>query len=92
LAAETHDVLMQFSGHSLPRFVLVAVMVDLGDSEGIVEWLAKAALQVAPQLGVLAEPPIAVTKSRLSLQFLEESYAADLSAITWTKRSPTDVS
>ena len=88
LSAVTHDVLMQFADEAPPRYVLVAVVSDDADPGPIVEWLTTAALQVPPEIGVLAEAPSALTKRNVSLQFLEDSYAADLSAITWAKQEP----
>jgi hypothetical protein len=89
LSDRTHDVLMQFSKGSPPRFVLVAVAVDGVNVDDTVDWLVNASLQIPSELGVLAQAPIVLTKRTLSIQFLEESYAADLSAVTWRRSSPS---
>jgi hypothetical protein len=89
LSEVTHDVLMQFSDDTPPRYILVGVITDETNPLSIVEWLAAAALQVDSTVGLLAEAPAAVTKRDLSLQFLEDSYGADLSAITWAKEEPS---
>jgi hypothetical protein len=79
---------MQFANETPPRYILVAVIAEDADPEPIIEWLTAAALQVSPEIGLLAEAPAALTKRNVSLQFLEDSYAADLSAITWAKQQP----
>jgi hypothetical protein len=89
LSDRTHDVLMQFSEGSPPRFVLVAVAIDGVNAEGIAQWLVNASLQIPAELGVLGQAPTVLTKRTLSIQFLEDSYAADLSAVTWRKSSPS---
>jgi hypothetical protein len=88
LANMTHDVLMQFLRGSPPRFVLFAVVTDDASALDIERWMAEAALAVDADLGLLAAPPEVTPKSRLSLTVEEQSYSADLSAITWTKNGP----
>lgn len=83
LADECQDVLMQFAEGEPPQFVLWAVVADDSDPAPFETWLSEAALGVPPELGVMAELPQVVSKNRLSLEVLENSYAADLSNITW---------
>lgn len=83
LADDCHDVLMQFRTGHPNRFVLWAVVKEGTDPQPFGEWLTQAALHVGDSLGILDREPIVVTKRRLSLDVIENSYAADLSMITW---------
>jgi hypothetical protein len=80
-----HDVLMSFTPGDPPRFALLAVIADPAEEGEVAEWMAQAALQVPANVGVMAVPPTAVPKTRLSLTVVEDSYSADLSDITWGK-------
>jgi len=88
-ADATHDVLMQFAGGHPPWFALVAVVVDGAPIDDLQRWMAEAALKIDANIGVLASEPHVVPKSRTPLSLLEDSYAADLSRITWRGEEPT---
>lgn len=84
-----HDVLMQFVevGEDV-QFALVAVITNPEDRDQARRWLAEIAADVSPDLGVAAQL-VALTRDELSLQVLENSYAADTSAITWKGEIPS---
>lgn len=83
LTDHCHDVLMQFGPGAPVKFALWCVIDPEHPHEPFAEWLTGAAASVPPELGVLAFPPRVVTKDRLTLDVLENSYPADLSDITW---------
>lgn len=83
-----HDVLFQIREGDPLLFELTAIAADLAHAAELELWLTEAALLIDPSLGVMDSPPLAVTKSELSLNVLENSYSADLSEITWKKEDP----
>jgi hypothetical protein len=87
IADETHDVLMQIGADS-PSYSLFAVVTPACDRRGALEWLTRAALAVDPELGVMAQEPLVLTKAQLSLELLEQSYSADLSDVSWGGSPP----
>ena len=77
------DVLMQFADDSEPiRFTLVAVLEENADEGLVREWLAEIVRSVPQDLG-LGDQILAVTTREISLHFLETSYAADVTQLTW---------
>lgn len=89
LASACHDVLFQVGLGDPPQYELTAVVVDDAPVEPVEDWLAAAAMQIGVDLGIMASPPAALSKSQLSVELLENSYSADLSDITWKKMEPT---
>ena len=86
VADQTHDVLMQFdASRTPPWYFLAAVITTDADADAVRAWLARAALSVPAELGVMGADPAAVPKTAISLDFIEQSYSADLSGITWRK-------
>ena len=53
-----------------------------------VPWLAKVAGSVPAELGVAQQLQVA-SKSEASIELLENSYAADVTQITWRSPGPT---
>ena len=87
-APELHDVLMQFDDQSpLPRFILFAVVRDRGDKEAARGWLTAVGTAVPVDLGVLAAVD-AGYRSETSLELVENSYAADLTRLSWPGPEP----
>jgi hypothetical protein len=81
------DVLMQFSPGDPPEYALVAVILDPADKPLVRSWLADIALRVPLHLGTASRLE-AVTTREVSLHLLENSYAADVSQITWRRTGP----
>jgi hypothetical protein len=81
------DVLMQFGPGDSPEYALVAVVLDPADKPLVRSWLAEVALRVPHHLGTASRLE-AVTTSEASLHLVENSYAADVSQITWRKTGP----
>ena len=88
-AEEVHEVLMQFDDSaSPPRVALFAVIADSADKQVVRSWLSDASLRIDTELGVVAHIDVA-TKAEASLVLIENSYAADLSQLTWRGEQPT---
>ena len=88
-AEEVHEVLMQFDDSaSPPRVALFAVVADSADKQIVRTWLSDASLRIDTKLGVVAHVDVA-TKAETSLVLIENSYAADLSQLTWRGEEPT---
>lgn len=88
-AEEVHEVLMQFDDSaSPPRVALFAVVADTADKQIVRTWLSDASLRIDTKLGVVAHVDVA-TKAETSLVLIENSYAADLSQLTWRGEEPT---
>lgn len=82
-AARVRDVLMQFDETADPvRFSLYAVVADETDVETVREWLAGIASRIPVELG-LGDEIEAAPATGISLQLIEDSYAADVSQLTW---------
>jgi hypothetical protein len=87
-AARIRDVLMQFDDTAEPiRCSLFAVMADTADEETVREWLAGIASRIPVELGIVDEIE-AATADRISLQLIEQSYAADMKMLTWRPHDP----
>jgi hypothetical protein len=87
-AARVRDVLMQFDDSSEPvRFSLFAVVDDEQDAGAVREWLAGIASRVPAELGIGDELEAAPAE-RISLQLIEQSYAADVTQLTWRPGQP----
>ena len=78
---------MQFSLGDPPEYGLVAVVLDPADKPLVRKWLADVALQVPSHLGTASRLE-AVTTREASLDLLENSYAADVTQITWRRTGP----
>lgn len=86
--SRVRDVLMQFDESASPlRFSLFAVLECKEDESVVREWLAAIALEVPAELGV-ADQIEAATASRISLDLIETSYAADVTQLTWRPNNP----
>lgn len=81
------DVLMQFGPEDPPEYALVAVILDSADKPLVRSWLADVALRVPRHLGTASRLE-AVTTSEATLHLVENSYAADVSQITWRRTGP----
>jgi hypothetical protein len=91
VAARVRDVLMQFDENTEPvRYSLFAVVEQENDEEAVREWLAGIASRVPVELGIGDELE-AAPAARISLQLIEQSYAADVTQLTWRpgQREPT---
>ena len=85
---QVHEVLMQFDdSETPPRVALFAVVTDDADKDAVLTWLSEAALLVDQELGVVAQMD-AGRKSETPLSLVEDSYAADLSQVTWATEQP----
>lgn len=88
IAARVRDVLMQFDDSSTPlRFSLFAVVDNAQDADTVREWLAGVARRIPAELGIGDELEAAPAE-RISLQLIEQSYAADVSQLTWRQAQP----
>ncbi len=84
-----HDVLVQFDlSGTAPRYFLFAVIADGADREAVRSWLGAIGAGVSLDLGVMAGYDLG-TKAETSLELVENSFAADLSRLTWRGESPT---
>lgn len=89
IAADVHDVLMQFDDSTKPpRVALFAVVHDDANPDEVRKWLADASTRIRKDLGVVAAID-AGTRAQTSLELLESSYSADLSQLTWRDKEPT---
>ena len=82
------DVLMEFDDSTEPpRFSLIAVLDDPADEDAVRVWLADIAQAVPAQLGV-ADRIEAAPATLISLHLIENSYAADVTQLTWHPNDP----
>jgi hypothetical protein len=82
------DVLMDLDDSTKPhQFSLYAVIQDDQDAEQVRTWLADIARAIPVELGVPAQL-LAATAASISIETLEQSYAADVSRLTWRPNSP----
>ncbi len=89
MGERVRDVLMQFDDERDPiRFSLFAVLADDSDETEAREWLADIAGAIPIDLGV-ADELEAAPASRISLELVETSYAADVTQLTWTSQRST---
>ncbi len=89
---QVHEVLMQFyDTETPPRVALFAVITDVADRDAVLRWLSEAALRVDQSLGIVAHMD-AARRSETPLSLIEESYAADLSQVTWATEQPRGAS
>jgi|SRR5450755_926596 hypothetical protein len=88
VAARVRDVLMLFDEDPEPiRYSLFAILEEASDEVLVREWLAGIASRVPPEMGI-GDQFEAVTAERISLQLLEQSYAADVTQLTWRPSEP----
>jgi hypothetical protein len=88
VAPLVRDVLMQFDESTEPvRYSLFAVVEKENDEEAVREWLAGIASRVPVELGIGDELE-AAPAARISLQLIEQSYAADVTQLTWRPGRP----
>lgn len=88
VAARVRDVLMQFDENTEPvRYSLFAVLEHESDEEATREWLAGIAARVPTELGIGDELE-AASAARVSLELIEQSYAADVTQLTWRPGRP----
>lgn len=86
--AAVRDVLMQFDDTQNPvRYTLVAVLQDAGDAEHIREWLAGLTSKIPVELGI-ADQIFAAAADEISLDLIENSFAANTAHVTWRPNSP----
>jgi hypothetical protein len=85
--AVVRDVLMQFGPGEPPEYALVAIVLEDSDKLVVRKWLADVALRVPADLGTASRLE-AVTSKEASLHLLENSYAADVTQITWRRGGP----
>jgi hypothetical protein len=82
------DILMQFDESATPvRFSLFAILDDSADEEAIRMTLADVGMNIAVDLGIL-ERIEATTADGIAFSTIENSYAADVSRITWPPNRP----
>ena len=88
LAARVRDVLMQFDETTDPiRYSLFAVLEDAADEGPVREWLAGITSRIPQELGI-GDVLKAAPAARISLELVEQSYAADVMQITWRPGRP----
>ena len=79
---------MQFDDTRQPPEVEVyAVIAEGADEHAVRVWLGDVARRLDPDLGVVADIH-AGTRSQVSLEFIENSYSADLTQLTWGGYNP----
>ncbi len=79
---------MDFDDSVTPhQYSLYAVLENPGDQDRARTWLGDIALAVPTDLGVPAQL-LAETADRISIRVLENSYAADVSQLTWHPDAP----
>ena len=83
-----HDVLFQATSGSPPQYELAAIVVDSSNIDAVTEWMIEAALAIDSAIGTMAGPPHVQTMSGMSMEWIENSYSANLSNITWHKSGP----
>ena len=66
---------------------LYSIVADDADKDDVRRWLSDVALRVKSDLGVLAGIDVG-TRDEVPLSLVEESYAADLSQVTWSTEEP----
>jgi hypothetical protein len=81
------DVLMQFGPGDRPEYALVAIVLEDADKTMIRKWLADVSLRIPSDLGTASRLEV-VTSKEASLHLLENSYAADVTQITWRRNGP----
>ena len=87
---QVHDVLMRFSDTTTPPTVdLYAVIGDTASVASVNTWLARVVSRIDPKHGLPGQIDIG-TRSEVSLDFLEGSYSADLSDLTWSGENPRE--
>jgi hypothetical protein len=80
---KVRDVLMQFDGPpTAPRFYLTAVLESEADRDEVRAWLSSISQDIPIESGVAAAL-YAEPASKISLELIEASYAANLSHLTW---------
>ncbi len=78
-----HEILMQFNPSAQPpEAALYAVIKRQTDSSDVEEWLGTVSREIDASLGFVGRIEVG-TRSQATLQLLEDSYAADLSQLTW---------
>ena len=84
-----HDVLVQFDDTQEPVHVaLFAVVTDDAEEDAVRQWLAESVLALSE--AVVDQIEVG-TRDQVSLGFLESSFSADLSQLTWKGEVPTGV-
>lgn len=79
---------MQFDDAAEPvRYSLFAVLEDESDADAVREWLAAVASRVPVELGI-GDVLEAAPATRISWNLVEQSYAADVTQLTWRPASP----
>lgn len=87
--ASVRDVLMQFDDAQTPvRYSLFAVLDDSADEDAIRALLAEIGHAVPTALGVLDRSE-AATAERMAFSTIEQSYAADVTRVTWRPDQPS---
>ena len=88
-AENVHEVLMQFDeSDDPPKVALFAIVAAEANRDVVRAWLAEASTRISTALGVVAHIDVA-TKEETSITLIENSYAADLSQLTWRDTDPT---
>jgi hypothetical protein len=82
------DVLTQFDESASPtRYSLFAILEDDTDRDEIRAWLSSISQEIPSELGV-ADEIEAAPASEISLQLIQDSYAADVTEVTWRPNDP----
>ncbi|MFD9259204.1 hypothetical protein [Streptomyces sp. NPDC059538] len=83
---QVHDVLVEINEDDPPLYRVFVVIVDGADHTVIRAWVADRLCRVDGELGALEALEVG-TKAEVSLEVIENSYAASLSQVTWGKAS-----
>jgi hypothetical protein len=92
-AGLTRDVLVRFqtNNEGQTQYELVAVLADDktdADTQNLTElWLAEISMAIPVDLGV-ALPFFALPPSEISLAYVEESFALDVTSVSWPFKNP----
>jgi hypothetical protein len=85
--SDVREILAQFRTGASTRFRLIAVILSAADRGKVRSLLAEACLDVPTEIGTLDQ--VVVGKAtEISLDMIENSFAIDVSQITWGRGQP----
>jgi hypothetical protein len=85
--ADVREILAQFRTGEQTRFRLIAVVAPGADRGKVRSLLAEACLDVPTEIGTLDQLVLG-TATEISLDVIENSFAVDVSQITWGRGQP----
>jgi hypothetical protein len=85
--SDVREILAQFRTGETTRFRLIAVVLPAANRERVRSLLAEACLDVPTELGTLDQVVLGAA-TEISLDVIENSFAVDVSQITWGRGQP----